>query len=193
MRISQVLLSLVLGSAPFATASSIVYTESAIGSGSLGSTTFTDVEYTLTLSADTSQVVLDPSANSYHVVGAASLFIDGIGGATFTDTVQVADNYAIGGAGFGDVTSNFAILFTSNPAFSAYDLQTAIGPDSGASFGNPGFTFNTTAGAFGITSSNEGDATFTATLTAAATPEPIETLPLIASLLGLWALKRRRT
>jgi hypothetical protein len=60
--------------------------------------------------------------------GTVTITVNGGAPVTVTDVTQAAANQTMDFAGFSDLTTNRAILFTGNSLFSAYDLTTAIGP-----------------------------------------------------------------
>jgi hypothetical protein len=142
----------------------IIYSETADISGSLNGVGFSDDVLTLTLFGNTSDVSGGPSF--FFLTAPLNFSLSGVGSGTFTDEVGVIVNQSVPTAGFGDFTSDFAILDTFSSAFVTYDLSTAIGPVSGGAIYNGGTGFATTAGTL-IIGSVSGDATFTATI-----PEP---------------------
>jgi len=104
-------------------------------------------------------------------VGTTTVQVAGVGSGTFTDITDVFDN--ILGASrisYGAIQSEFHD--TRDPAFTTYNLSTAVGPISNRPIYNPEFDYQTTAGAFRLYSI-EGNSTFTATLNpTSSTPEP---------------------
>lgn len=180
-----------------AEAAPITYTQTAIASGTLGVTTFTNALVTLTQTADTNNVLF--SNNFYSVVPATSLFsVAGIGSGSFTSSTFTASQPSNGLAGLGSGTAGVggpAVLSVINSAFLTYDLKTSIGPISATGVINPGLVLTTTAGNFSL-SSVSGNATFQATLGApAAVPEPSEWLAMGmagTSVMGLMVRARRR-
>jgi hypothetical protein len=147
-------------------ASPIIYTETAMASGFLGTAGFTNATVTLTMNNDTTNVTTNTSGPKpiFDNVGTLMLSISGNGytgpgTATFnTNTFQASANQNTTSgnpaAGFGDVTANLAILFTGNAtAFASYNLQTPIGPILGtADYFSMSHQFPTNEGFFVLTS-----------------------------------------
>jgi PEP-CTERM motif len=182
-------IGLVMTTAPRATAGSITYTETAVGSGSLGGTSFTDTLITIIATADTANVmIVNPGVFD---VNNASTTVDvsGIGSGTFTDTIVTFVNNNVSTAGITDLTIPADILGVANSVFATYGLTTSVGPASGAPDISTGKSFSTTDGVFHI-SSISGEGTFQATLQSV--PEP-STLTLTSiGILGLLFCSWRR-
>jgi hypothetical protein len=175
----------------FATAGPISFTESIVTSGSLNGTSFTNQLLTLTLSGDTSSIT-SPLSGIFKLNAPASVTVLTVGSDTFTDSIIAVDNQNFNEAGFGDFTTNAAILFTTNVAFGSYALNTSIGPLSGTSAGSISpSAFATTGGTLVLNGPFNVDhpATFTAS---ASIPEP-GTLGILGMGIGLLALKNRKS
>lgn len=166
----------------------ITYTEQQTGSGSLGSTSFTNALVTIVLTGDTTAIT--GGSGFFSDVGtSATVTVSGIGTANFTDPMQVFDNQSTPAAGICDKALGCEdVLDTVNSAFSAYTLAAAIGPLSGNPLGNPFQSFPTTLGAFILTSSD--DATNPSTFIATPVPEP-ESLSLLSLGCALLLVARR--
>jgi hypothetical protein len=148
-----------------AIASPITYTITGIATGRFAGHPFSDAAYSISMTADTSNIV-NLGGGVYTIVAtAARVEFPGIGAVgSFTNRIQFAANQPSSIAGFGDLDQDLAIAFVANPALSGYALATPIGPLSGVGPFNPGAAFPTTAGDF------ELDSISTASFTAQVTP-----------------------
>ena len=167
----------------------ITYVEQAIATGSLGGVGFTNANMILSMTGDTTDVTDEPT--TFFNFGTLTVNVAGIGLATFTDSTSVAANQAALDVGFADHTKGSAILFTSNPLLSAYDLSTATGPLLGTASYNAGLPFLTTDGLF-VLNSISGSVTFIATT---GIPEPTALALMsvaLGGLAGIGLIRRRR-
>lgn len=160
-------------------AAPITYVEQATATGSLDGVAFSNAALVMSMTNDTANVV-----DGTYSFGTVTVSVPGVGQGAFTDLLWIYSNQREKDVGFGDLTTNFGVLFTSNPLISTYDLTTPIGPLFGTSSLNSATYFTTTGGPF-LLASVQGDSSFTATLGILAVPEP-STLALLA--LGLTAL-----
>ena len=160
------------------------------GSGSLGGTSFTNQLITLTGTGNTTSVT-NVGGGIYVVLTSTTVQVDSGSVASFTDTIQAVDNQSLMEAGFGDASSNLAVLFTTAPAFGSYNLMSSTTGTGPAGY-NSGAAFATTAGSF-IINSVSGNSTFTGTLASSTvTPEPSGLSLLGTGAMGLAGLVRRR-
>ena len=172
--LAAVVLGLVVGTAERADAGSIIYTETSVGSGSLGTISFTNAPFTFTATADTGNITPQPGSILAVATASATVDVSGIGIATVIEPVVVFDQYA---PPIGPTTAGFAvgtpgtfgtIMLLANSAFASYNLATSIGPLTGL----PGFgmSVETSLGSFAL---NPFSATFPGTFQASSVvPEP---------------------
>jgi hypothetical protein len=177
----------------------ITYTESAIASGTLGTTSFTNALVTVTMNADTSTVGFGPPPFNTILVnpGTGTVNIAGLGTAIFSQAREalllptgtlgsVQDEPAVLIATLDNPggTSVTGVLLVLSAAFDGYGLDTALGPitASGGTASGAGGPHPTNRGdlVFDSATAPNEDATFTATA-----PEPTS-LVLLGS--GLAAL-----
>ena len=196
IRVASALMVLAFANPSRSEAAFFTFNESVTGSGSLGSSTFTNSGITLSGVGNTANIT-SPQAGLFAIALVGQLTVAGVGSATITDNFLVFVNQNTLVAGFADTTVGRDTLDLTSTAFSSYGLTTAIGPvlgavtffDSGAQ--NP---LGTTAGAFRI-SSVSGLATFSAT--PGSVPEPpsmvLSAIALTASTIGWHSTRKRPT
>jgi hypothetical protein len=186
----RVLVALLAAAAAVAVqAAPITYTITTTATGTLGSSPFTNASITVTLTGDTTAVIpYSGIAGSLLNHGAAVVNIAGLGSATLTGSIVALSTntglyqgqslvvIAQEDSGHPPDTSVTGIVGIAGPTFLGYNLQTPLGPLSGAGgVANNGPTdavFPTNRGtlSFAAGQSFTGNSTFTAALTAAITP-----------------------
>ena len=171
-----------------ANADAITYTETGTATGSIGATNFTTALVTITFAGDTSNVS-GASGLFSNPVGTATVTIGGIGTFAFTDSLYVFDNQPFSVVGISDSTLNDILDTIGSPAFSTYDLTSAIGPVTGLSGFNQGSTYGTSGGLLAF---NDMSANSTFAATTATVPEPSSLVLLGAAIAGLLMLRRGR-
>ncbi len=178
----------------------VTYTETATGSGTLGTTTFTNAALTFTQTAETANVIYvlngigagGPGDYAYAVGNAtATITIAGVGTASFTGQTSTFNDVTkpISGLEFGGpVFGGSVILGFFSPALPNYDLRSSIGPVASTTVYFGPMNFATNLGNFTLSSTTD-PATFQANVV----PEPSSlTLGTIAALVGLGVRARRR-
>ena len=176
-----------IASAATSSAAVITYTDSFVAGGTLGGVGFSDADVVVTVNANTADVTSFPSV----VATSASVHVNGLASATFTDSIGVAfDNFAPSygevfisdGGPFGEL-----IVDTASTALVGYNLTTSIGPVISDVGGGIDFlyTFPTTSGPLKFTSFPIDLTTFTATTSAAVIPEPSAWAMMLLGFAGL--------
>ena len=181
----------------------ITFTISATGSGTLGSTSFTDQIVTFTEVTDTSDIT-NPCLGSIYDYPCApnqagnTVTIGGIAGTqTISGDTFFFDN-AINLVGISDAFFQTYLSAEGTADGATYGMTTAFGPESAGYYTVGSSTLATSGGTLSLTSFS-GDATFSAVLgSPTAVPEPgslglvlVAGIPLSVGL--LWRRKRARS
>lgn len=193
------LMILCLGSASHADAAPITFTFQGTGSGTVGTQSFTDSAFTISLSSDTTAII---QIGEFYRTPPASATINlaGIGTGTFTqlaNVITIPDGF--GAATFvglelpaNSLQLNGVTLFSAT--LNGYTLQGPIGPISNRPAGSGFLNAPTTLGQVQFT--NYGNTlTFTATLGtpgAEPVPEPTTMLLLATGIVGGAVLRKRK-
>lgn len=174
-RISSVFVLLCL-TAPAAMGAPITYVFSGPASGTLGATSFTGAQTTVTGTADTANITTSAGDPCINLTGAVTINIAGVGSATTTGPNLMFSNHTTNIWGFESGTCSIGLddwLDVDDPAAGTYGLVTSIGPSTGAVDVRSGVA--TTAGTLQFTSP---PLTFQATLGSGPPPPPASSTPI---------------
>jgi len=153
--------------AAFVGGSPITYRLTATGTGTVGTTPFTEATFTLELTTDTSLIINQGSGVYATPSTTGSIEIAGFGVGTFTDVIDVFSNInggSVGAVGFSHGASQLDLCDLESPVLAGYDLTTAIGPAFSSTL-VPVSQFQNIGTSLGdVSFSSYHDGTFTATL-----------------------------
>ena len=193
MRVFRVVgLAMLLTLSSFAGTLTITYTS--VGTGSVGSTAFTNDSFTITELLDTTN--RQSFTGGYFIDDtSASIAIAGIGTFGFTTPTRSFVNDISEGFSRATYAGNDLLDAPDNSAFSTWDMTTSIGPFTG-----PGAIFQwavspvlTTGGTLVFDTDVDATVTFQAVAGATSTPEPGSLAFIGLGLLGLgWRARHRR-
>jgi hypothetical protein len=112
----------------------IIYTFSGIGAGSVGSSSFNNAHFSISVYSDTADVTIvgfTGGQNIYSAAASSAAFtIAGIGSGTFTEGTRVFESPGIQALGFSlsYALGGFDLWDFSSAAFGSYDLSGPFGP-----------------------------------------------------------------
>jgi hypothetical protein len=194
-----VTLFLVLAGVETSQAVPITYIFSGVGSGSLGTGTFSDVSYVITLFADTKNIVTTPLlfGESHVPDSSATLFVNGLGTATISSQLEVNDFENLGTEGAATISlivrtgSSSAPILGVHPFSKNYYLGEPIGPvgGPGVNYQDSGVSISTSDGDF--TFSSLSSVRFQATLQPVPEPSWLALVCTAGLTLGLFTRNRR--
>jgi hypothetical protein len=178
----------------------IIYTFAGVGSGTLGTESFSDAAFTVTISADTANIVTSPIlfGLSHVPASSATIFVNGLGTVPILTQLGVANSQNLETTGPADITLNVSSDSTLSPIFELplgtkdYLLSESIGPVGGRTLMQPdSFTpFTTSDGDFAFSSLLI--VTFQAALQPVPEPAPLALLCAGGVTLGSLARKKWR-
>jgi hypothetical protein len=168
----------------------ITFTQTGVGSGTVGTNTFTNAAFTITDTGDTANRV---SFSGGYIIDAtsASIVISGVGTLNFligTETFVSNTNQEVG---FSRSSGSDLYDGPDNAAFGTWDLLTSIGPISGSAYLMQ-WTLSpvNTSGGVLVFSDGSSPTVFTATIQTA--PEPSSLMLLGIGMAGIGMLTRQR-
>ena len=171
----------------------ITFTISATGSGTVGTTAFSDATITFTQVTNTSAIVDPCMTYSYPCAPVATnkVTISGVG----TETLSAGSYFFDNGINVAGITNapNYTYLGGENSSLATYNMKSNFAPTAFPIYSTGVSNLSTSGGALDITW-GDGDATFKAALGSSPTPEPA-TFGLMltgAGLLGLLMVTRKR-
>ncbi len=162
MRVAAILIIVLAAFVRPAKAEPITYTLTAVGSGTLGSASFSNETFTITSTANTANITESAgpfNTSIYMVPGITStVSVAGLGIATFTVPTEDLSTTGLPGSfaftaeppNSDDFYANLLGVATSG--LSGYNLSTSIGPLTGSPQNDSGTDFGTTVGNFDLTS-----------------------------------------
>ena len=171
-------------------ADTITFTHTGIGSGVIGTTSFSNAAFTITDGGDTTNV--EAIGGGFSLEDAfASIEISGVGTFDFTSATRTFVSGDI--VGFSRGTTMGSDLFDgpNSAAFATWDMLTSIGPISGSGqLLQWSMSAVDTTGGVLVFDNSDTDTVFTATV-GTAVPEPAETIPFGVAVVIIAILAKR--
>jgi len=133
----------------------VTYSVSAVATGSLGGRSFSNALVIITFTGDTADVILDEYGNWTNTTGTTTVSVEGFPLATFTEPVVFSASSgskppSVGVVSTSSPRSSIIIIFSADLA--GYDLKSAIGPLSGATYYNMEYYYSTNLGSLNFQS-----------------------------------------
>ena len=164
----------------------VSYQLTGIGSGILGTTSFTDISFEIIGTGDSTGLFQVSTQISGNLLQGVSVDLQGIGIANASNPMYFADNQTLQAAGFLDSTTGDAFDFAADQ-FTSYDGVSALGPLAVQVFYLA--PFDTTLGSLEFTAAS--DLSFVAGPTASPVPEPSGLLLAGLGMAGLWYFRKK--
>jgi hypothetical protein len=172
----------------------ITFIETLTGSTLFGPSAGTNQLITITGTGNTNNVVFSSAADEYTLLLSSATVQLGSGPVeTFTGSVEAfeADGFIAGFEQLSPINVNIAAVDGFDDPFTSYGLDSSITVTDGTQVPASSTVFNTTGGSFDFYTFSD-TATFSSTVSSAATPEPSSLALLATGLLGMAETARRK-
>jgi len=184
------ILALVLIFACNSFANSISFTDSGVGSGTIGSTVFSDAAFTIYAVGDTDNIVKIPGGSGFNLdLSRATILIAGVGKFTLFTPTSFFVNFSLVGFGHAGLHGSDLVNGPLDPQFATWNMRTSIGPITGQG-GILQWSLHPlieTSGGTLIFNDGATPLTFKAVV-----PEPPSMFLVVSGLAGIWGLWLRR-
>jgi len=169
-----------------ANAAQIEYNFSGFTTGTIGTNSFTNTSFSMSLYGDTDATYYGGSSIWYND-GSAEITLGGIGTATFITPLRMFSNNSNNAVGMQNVVT-YDKLDMWSAGLAGYTLDTEIGPVTGSTWTGQWAGTETSLGLIQL--SGVKDVTFTATTTV---PEPSTIVLFVTGFSGLAFCRRKRS